>query len=81
MYICVLYNIFQLYDILQKAKLRSEKISHCQGLEGSGWDEQVKHRGFLEQGSENTLCDTIMMNISHCKFIQPNRIHKAKSKP
>lgn len=42
-----LYTVqFQLHDTLEKAKLRSKKISGCQGLWG-GENVQAAQRGFL----------------------------------
>ena len=57
---------FQLYDILEKAKLwRQLKDQWLPGV-GGGGEEGVKRWSTEDlQGSENTLYDTTMMNTCY----------------
>lgn len=54
----------------------SKEISGCQ----AEWrDEQLEHRGFLD--SEDTLYDTIKMDIYHYSFVQIYKTYNTKSEP
>lgn len=59
---------FQLYGILEKAKLwRQQKSTGFQGLGEAGRDEQVEHRIFRAM---KPLCDTVIVGPCHYTFVQ-----------
>ena len=57
------WDMNQLHDLLKKAKLwRQSKDQRLPGLE-AGRDEESERRNF--EGSETTLCDTVLVHMCH----------------
>lgn len=55
----------------------NKKIHGCQGL---GDREVAISRHSREcSGSENTLCDTVVMDVCHYTFVQTHKMDNAKS--
>lgn len=73
--------ISQLFNITEKAKLYrdSKKNQQFPGVRR----EEGRNRWNIAdfEGSETTLCDTMMVNTCHYTFVQNHKMYNTKSEP